>query len=1525
MADDVTLRITAEVTDALRKIEITRNKYLAMAAELPTVGRAVEQAFSKFNGDDLKRNALAAAGAIERIGGASKLTAKEQQQVNVLVADALAKYKALGQEAPAALHKLWTQTKNLGEETKRSGDFFNRAFFRLTGAITAADLAAQLIVKTFSLVKDGIVAAGEAIGYLVMQGSKVNMISEGFFKLQNAMGQLGGKTLDAVREKTLGLISDFDLMQAANRAMLFGLEVTPEKFAVLGDAAVKLGRAMGMTAAKSMDDLVLALGRVSPRILDNLGIIVKVGEANLKWAAAHHKTVQQMTAAERVQAFYEESLRKIEEHVRNLGDVTLTLADRIKIMQTHWTNWVNNLALAVNLSPVLQEALFHIATLMQQSFGKQNSSAIQIIVGLIEDLAIWTVKAAEAVIELGKGVNKSFGEGKMLVNAFALSINSLIAGTVDGLILLAKVRKELAVTVAAKNLWGDTLADLEIYRSNLEGLRQNQRDAIEEGRRQIQNQDAVGKSLEMTGKFLTQLRQNMERAKTETADYSKVQDRLTLGTFKLKETEEDVADAMKNSSKEREALAKKTSALAAALDLALKHGTPAATVLKEYGAAITDVINRSQVFEVEVPKSIQHFAEVMEDLLPPKEKLIKASIELVKVLNQMQTGMDMDEVANAYGNNIMDMVDKLKIFKFAVPEVLRAWDEALRQYKETMAEVKRFNDELNASVTRWVASQEAAADVFAEFNAKLLKITESSVDARLAELDREVEEAKAKLGPNTGLTAEWQKAMDAILAYQKKKAEEIKGTWTGMISKMAHELPKTILAAFQGGGDALKASIFKLSSMLGEQLFGPGSSMGKMIGQFTANLATKMSPGLAKAFTKVMGDTIPILGTLFAYAVVGIVKGIKRAITGPSEIRLMAHELGREFGQSFSKGLTDKLVADAKRLGDRMAAIGVNLKAIIEESGGVNSSNAWKWIGKARDLFVFLERGIISSEEAVKSLNDVVPMLAATFQKSGGIWSAQFRELIDLTKREGLEVQAVIDLIEAQVSKLVSGTNKVVSGFTTPFLKEWEKLDAELTKSKEAIDKVKESATTFDGSKIRSEMKKIDAEMTKLMKSGADIDPAHVKTSKSAARFDELAKKWDGLNRQLKKGQEAANKTTEELNKANQAAGLTQEKIAELAAKGQVEFDRLNRISLRTFNNMLSEGKTPIEAIDAIGTSIDDLIKLQDKLGLKSSAAFEEMKRWRTLVETNRPLIEQAAGLNDILVASINLRKLDADSFADLQAQGLDTYKKLNEAGFTQNEALLQMAPFLQSVIDAHEQSGVAIGEETQALIDQAKADGILKEKQISTNDILMEGLGAIIKAVGGDLPEAWQKMADKAKEAADKTATELGDVTGKVSAIEQELHDNELAWRDWRDSVRTFTGDAQDGVDGVSFGSSPGGLKEWQPMIERSRKAMLEFARDAKRGLGDVKRGMDDVHRMKPSSAHMGAVMDRSNTMAIQARGKVPDGGIWVEKMEISTWTVDKEWDLIKKRITPQALKAIHDGGENYEQFENLTRKARK
>lgn len=300
----------------------------------------VEKSLNKladgFSGRKIIQDANLMAEAIHRIGGASQLTEAEQRRVNAVLTEAIAKYKALGVEAPTHMRVLAEATKQVADNTSKIEAPANTAgnsFKQLFGAFTLANVASNAIGKITSEVQR-----------FVANGQQLPAIQQGFERLNIGVKQSSDGMLQSLRTATKGMVSDFELMKGSNKALLLGLPVTEESMGELAAAATSLGRAMGMDATKSLDDLITALGRSSPMILDNLGLSVKLGEANEAYAAKLGKTVEAMTDAEKKMAFYEAAMEAARKKTAELGDQTKTLGE---ILTTMWTSVENRVTRAV--------------------------------------------------------------------------------------------------------------------------------------------------------------------------------------------------------------------------------------------------------------------------------------------------------------------------------------------------------------------------------------------------------------------------------------------------------------------------------------------------------------------------------------------------------------------------------------------------------------------------------------------------------------------------------------------------------------------------------------------------------------------------------------------------------------------------------------------------------------------------------------------------------------------------------------------------------------------------------------------------------------------------------------------------------------------------------------------------------------------------------------------------------------------------------------------------------------------------
>jgi len=123
-------------------------------------------------------------------------------------------------------------------------------------------------------------------------------------------------------------------------------------------------------------------------------------------------------------------------------------------------------------------------------------------------------------------------------------------------------------------------------------------------------------------------------------------------------------------------------------------------------------------------------------------------------------------------------------------------------------------------------------------------------------------------------------------------------------------------------------------------------------------------------------------------------------------------------------------------------------------------------------------------------------------------------------------------------------------------------------------------------------------------------------------------------------------------------------------------------------------------SISALDTAFSDL-------GITSgSVAFDHLSRWNGLILQNEDLITGVEAFDDVLIGLSHTGGLTGESLAAMGQLGTDQFRRLIEAGFTEQEALLLMGDNVFALARAYEELGLPIDEDTQKLLDMAIANG---------------------------------------------------------------------------------------------------------------------------------------------------------------------------------------------------------------------------
>lgn len=204
---------------------------------------------------------------------------------------------------------------------------------------------------------------------------------------------------------------------------------------------------------------------------------------------------------------------------------------------------------------------------------------------------------------------------------------------------------------------------------------------------------------------------------------------------------------------------------------------------------------------------------------------------------------------------------------------------------------------------------------------------------------------------------------------------------------------------------------------------------------------------------------------------------------------------------------------------------------------------------------------------------------------------------------------------------------------------------------------------------------------------------------------------------------------------------------------------------LGAFGAMIKGGASFSEVIKTIGPAVQNLQKILQATGFAGGVAFDKLAAAVGVAndEIAGPALEAADGWRQALVGLSNSGFLTQDMFAGLSGQITQTYQSLIKQGKDGDAVMKLMQPDLQTVWELQKKFGYAVDDGTQALLDQAEANGTVGEKFMSAQDQMVQALDktndilqAIGKFMGVTFPEDAKTGAQKAKAEFEKLHPEV-------------------------------------------------------------------------------------------------------------------------------------------------------------------------
>ena len=181
------------------------------------------------------------------------------------------------------------------------------------------------------------------------EGAVMTQTRESFEFLMDTIDAAPG-TLQRMVTSSGGLVSEFELM-ASTATLLAGasrdmaremIEASP-RLLEIARAAIKLNPALG-SVTDLYDDLTRGIKRSSPMIIDNTGLLVKIGPANEAYAASLGKTVEALTAEERSFALLNATMEAGDLLIAQVGGNVESATDSFDRLDANIINLKENLA-----------------------------------------------------------------------------------------------------------------------------------------------------------------------------------------------------------------------------------------------------------------------------------------------------------------------------------------------------------------------------------------------------------------------------------------------------------------------------------------------------------------------------------------------------------------------------------------------------------------------------------------------------------------------------------------------------------------------------------------------------------------------------------------------------------------------------------------------------------------------------------------------------------------------------------------------------------------------------------------------------------------------------------------------------------------------------------------------------------------------------------------------------------------------------------------------------------------------------
>ncbi|MHC4240663.1 MAG: hypothetical protein ACYSUC_13110 [Planctomycetota bacterium] len=321
------------------------------------------------------------------------------------------------------------------------------------GSLRWTELKSQIDLVTGGL--RTVAKVGQQVFEFGREGAQITQTTESF-ELMNKEIFKTPDLMERMRASSRGTISDVQLMQGVlkltagtSNELGAAMAGAAPKLLEIAKASNKLNPALGDTAFL-YDSISTGIKRASPLILDNLGIVVKVGDANQKYADVLGKTVAALTAEEKQMALLNATMEAGDQLIKQVGGDVDSAADSYARLEVKVENATNK------LKEFASEALLPVIEGVEQSADAITGEYGAAVDRLVED----NVRAAKSLEDL-----KSDAQGLEEALSIGGGFGAALTGTSQ------EIERGVRLTAVAMESFAGSQADFEAMIEESFGVR----------------------------------------------------------------------------------------------------------------------------------------------------------------------------------------------------------------------------------------------------------------------------------------------------------------------------------------------------------------------------------------------------------------------------------------------------------------------------------------------------------------------------------------------------------------------------------------------------------------------------------------------------------------------------------------------------------------------------------------------------------------------------------------------------------------------------------------------------------------------------------------------------------------------------------------------------------------------------------------------------------------------------------------------------------------------------------------------